>query len=79
MYWTKMTTLPCSQSVEVGIFFDVHGLAWAFTGSLSVQPRKISDCDLLQMTRDTFAAVAERPSNGIHYLCVRCDIYSNLE
>ena len=55
-------------------FFDVHGRAWAFTGSLTVPPRKTSDCDLLQMTRDAFGAVAERPSSGIRYLCVHCDI-----
>ena len=52
-------------------FFDVQGRAWAFTGLLTVPPRKTSDCDLLQMTRD---AVAERPSSGIRYLNVHCDI-----
>ena len=41
--------------------------------TLTVHPRKTSDCDLLQMTRDTFGAVAERPS-GIRYLCMHCDI-----
>ena len=55
-------------------FFDMHGTAWAFTGSLTVPPRKTSDFDLLQMTRDAFGSVAERPSSGIHYLCVHCDI-----
>ena len=55
-------------------FFDVQGRAWAFTGSLTVLPRKTSDCDLLEMTRDVFGAVAERPSSGIRYLCVHCDI-----
>ena len=34
-------------------FFDVQAYAWAFTGSLTVPPRKTFDCDvLLQMTRD---------------------------
>ena len=56
------------------IFFEVHGRAWAFTGSLTVPPRRTSDCDLLQMTRDAFGAVAERPISGIRYLCVHCDI-----
>ena len=37
-------------------------------------PRKTSDCDLLEMTRDVFGAVAERPSSGIRYLFVHCDI-----
>ena len=37
-------------------------------------PRKTSDCDLLQMTRDAFGAVAQRPGSGIRYLCVHCDI-----
>ena len=45
-------------------FFDVLGRAWAFTGSLTVPSRKTSDCDLLQMTRDAFGAVAERASSG---------------
>ena len=48
----------------------MHGTAWAFTGSLTVLPRKTSNCDLLQMTRDAFGPVAERPSSGIRYLCV---------
>ena len=73
-----MTISPCSQSGEVGNFSmckDERGPRghWTFTGSLTVQPRKISYCDLLQMTRDTFGAVAERPSIGIRYLCKHCD------
>ena len=55
-------------------FFDMLGTAWAFTGSLTVLQRKTSFCDLIQMTRDSFGAVAERPSRGIHYICVHCDI-----
>ena len=55
-------------------FFDVQGRVWAFTGSLTVPPRKTSDCDLLQLTRDAFGDVAERPSSGIRYLSVHCDI-----
>ena len=55
-------------------FFDMLGTTWAFTGSLTVPPRKTSDCDLLQITRDAFGAVAERPSRGIQYLCVNCNI-----
>ena len=55
-------------------FFDVQGRAWAFTGSLTVPPMKTSNCDLLQMRRDTFGAVAERPSSGIRYFCVHCNI-----
>ena len=53
-----------------------HG-ACAFTGSLTVPPRKTSDCDLLQMIKDSFGAVAERQSSGIRYLtylCVHHDI-----
>ena len=60
------------------IFFDMHRTAWAFTGivtgSLTVPQRKTSDCDLLQMIRDACGAVAERPSSGIRYLCVHCNI-----
>ena len=52
----KMTVWPCSQSGELGNFsicMETRGpAAWAFTGSLTVPPRKTSDCDLLQMTRD---------------------------
>ena len=55
---------------ETRKFLDMLGTAWAFTGSLTVPPRKTSDCDLLQMTRDAFGAVAERPSSGIRYLSV---------
>ena len=55
-------------------FFDMHGQAWTFTGSVTVPPRKTSDCDLLQVTRDAFGAVATRPSSGIRYLCVHCDL-----
>ena len=47
------------------IFFDVHGRAYAFTGSLPVPPRRTSDCDLPQMKRGAIGAVAERPSSGI--------------
>ena len=39
---------------------DVQGHVWAFNGSLTVPPRKTSNCDLLQMTMDVFSAVAER-------------------
>ena len=39
-----------------------------------MQPRKTSDYDLLQKTRDSFGAVAEQPSSGIRYLCVQCYI-----
>ena len=52
----------------------MQGRAWAFTGSLTVPPKRTSNCDLLQMTKDAFGAVAERPSSGIRYLCVHCDI-----
>ena len=51
-------------------FFDVQGRAWAFTGSLTVQPRRTFDCDLLHMPRDAFGAVVEQPSSGIRYLFV---------
>ena len=37
-------------------------------------PRRTSDWDLLQLTRDAFGDVAERPSSGIRYLSVHCDI-----
>ena len=37
-------------------------------------PRKTSDCDLLQMTKDFFRAVPEWPRNDIRYLCVHCNI-----
>ena len=59
-----------------GKFFDMHETAWAFTGSLTVPPRKTSDCDLLQMTKD---AMAERPSSGICYPSVHCDISAFLQ
>ena len=56
----------------------MHGTAGAFTGSLTVQPRKTSDCDMLQMKKDSFGpsfgAVADRPSSGIRYLCVQSHI-----
>jgi hypothetical protein len=55
-------------------FFDVYGHAWAFAGSVTVPPRKTSDCDLLQMTRDAFGSVAALPIDGIRYICVHCDI-----
>ena len=75
-----MTISRCSLLTEWESrkFFDVHGhawAAWAFSGSLTVPPRKTSESDLLQMTRDTLGAVAEWPSShgGISYLCVHCD------
>ena len=55
-------------------FFDRQGHAWAFTGSLTVRPRRTPDYDLLQMIRDAFefGTVAERrlqrTSSGIRYL-----------
>ena len=55
-------------------FFDVQGHAWAFTGLLTVLPRKTSDSDLLQKTREALGAVAERQSNGIRYLCAHLNI-----
>ena len=64
------TVLTAHRVGNSEFFFDVQGRAWAFTGSLTVPPRKPSDCDLPQMSRDSFGAVAERPSSGIRYLCV---------
>ena len=55
-------------------FFAVQGHAWTFIGLLTVHPRKTSDCDLLQMTRDSFGPVAEQPSSGIRCLCPNCNI-----
>ena len=71
-----MTQMTVGLLAEWGTrkYFDMYGTAWAFTRSPTVQPRKTSDCDLLQMTRDAFGAVAERPSSGIRYLCVHCNI-----
>ena len=42
--------------------FNLHLTVWAFTGSLTVQPRKTSDCDSLQITRCALWVVALRPS-----------------
>ena len=52
----------------------MHGTEWPFTKALAVKPWKTSDCDLLQMTWDTFGALAERPSSGLRYLCAHWDI-----
>ena len=70
----KVDSLTMLAEWQTRNFFNIHGTAWAFTGLLTVQPRKPSDRDLLQMTRDAFGAAAERPSSGIRYLCVHCDI-----
>ena len=58
----KWEIFRCART-RVGI----HGIAYLVA-------KKKFDCDLLQMTRDTFGAVAERPSSGFRYLSVRCDI-----
>ena len=60
---TKVIISQCSQSGEVEFFFEVHGRAWAFTGLLTVPPRRTSDCDFLQMTRDAFGASLFRIRN----------------
>ena len=74
LYYDDLFTVLTKWGRHGRKFFDMQGCAWPFTGLLTVPPRKISDCDLLQMTRDAFGAAVERPRSGIRYLCVRCDI-----
>ena len=66
--YCKVDTMD-GRNGRVGNSVDVQGRAWAFAGSPTVPPRKTSDCDLLQMTRDIFGALVERLRNGIRYIC----------
>ena len=73
--WTEMTISPCSQSGEVGNYSMCtdtrgHSPESIVTRLLTVPPRKTSDCELLQMTRDAFGAVKNRSSStSVTFVC----------
>jgi len=58
-------------------YFNAHGKAWMFTGSLEVPPRTAEDCDILQLAREAFNAAARLPDarpSGLNFLAVHCEI-----